>query len=74
MNKWIPIEEKNPENDDYILMSFENFSLPAIGRYMEDSDGGMFCLGDDDESCTVIGLFVNAWMPLPKQYKPEEDF
>lgn len=31
MDKWIPIEEKKPEDDDYILLSFENYSLPAIG-------------------------------------------
>ena len=31
--RWIPVEEKLPEEDEYVLMSFENFSLPMIGRY-----------------------------------------
>ena len=25
--RWIPVEEKFPEDDNYILLSFENFSL-----------------------------------------------
>lgn len=27
-SRWIPVTERLPENDDYVLMSFENFSLP----------------------------------------------
>ena len=38
--KWIPVEERLPEDDNYILLSFENFSLPLVGRYEADSDGG----------------------------------
>lgn len=73
---WIPVEERLPENDDYVLMSFENFSLLTIGRYVTDEDGGgAWYLGDDDEedTCTANDLFVNAWMPLPEPYRPEED-
>ena len=33
---WIPVTERLPENSDYVLMSFENFSLPLVGRYMDD--------------------------------------
>ena len=29
---WIPVEERLPEDDNYILLSFENFSLPLVGR------------------------------------------
>lgn len=38
--RWIPVEEKLPEEDEYVLMSFENFTLPIIGRYEKDNDGG----------------------------------
>lgn len=38
--RWIPVEERLPEEDEYVLMSFENFSLPMIGRYEKDNDGG----------------------------------
>lgn len=71
---WIPVEERLPENDDYIMLSFENFTVPEIGRYEEDEDGGgSFYLGDDDEgdTCASVGLFVNAWRPLPEPYKGE---
>lgn len=74
-HRWIPAEERLPENNDYVLMSFENFSLPAIGRYECDEDGGgAWYLGDCDEGDTCIAndLFVNAWMPLPEPYRGEE--
>lgn len=62
-HRWIPVEERLPEEDNYILLSFENFSLPLVGRYEVDSDGeGAFYLGDCDEgdTCLSENLFVNA--------------
>lgn len=47
-DKWIPITERLPENGDYILISFENATIPEIGRYEEDKEGGAFYIGDDD--------------------------
>ena len=29
--------------------------------------------GDEDEPLISQDLFVNAWMPLPKPYKPKEE-
>lgn len=72
---WIPAEYEVPPNDDYVLLSFENCSIPMIGRYEQDEKGdGCWYLGDCDEedTCLANDLFVNAWMPLPKQYKGEE--
>ena len=72
---WIPVTERVPENDDYVLMSFENFSLPLVGRYMDDEKlGGAWYLGDcfDEDTCLANDLFVNAWMPLPKPYREDE--
>lgn len=71
--KWIPVEERLPETDDYILLSFDNFSLPDIGRYETDEDGGAFYPGDDDKSYASYGLFVNAWQPLPAPYREERE-
>lgn len=74
VSRWIPIDEMLPEVNedgysDYILLSFENFSLPTIGMYWKDEDGsGAFHDGDDDRTLASYGLFVNAWMPLPKRY------
>lgn len=68
-SRWIPCSERLPENDKYIMVSFENSSLPDIARYEEDTAGGAFYSRDDDKSYVSYGLFVNAWMQLPKQYK-----
>lgn len=70
--KWIPVKERLPEDDQYILLSFANFSLPVVGRYEMNEDGsGAFYLGDCDEEDTCVSqdLFVNAWMPLPEPYR-----
>ena len=69
-HRWNPIEERLPSDDRYILRSFDNFSLPAVGRY----EDGAFYLGDCDEQDTCVSndLYVNAWMELPKAYRPEE--
>lgn len=70
---WIPVEERLPKDDKYILLSFENFSLPLVGRYDEDAEGGAFYLGDcvEEDTCISMDLLVNAWMPLPEPYSPE---
>lgn len=73
-HSWIPVEERLPDEDEYVLISFENFTLPAIGRYeINDKGDGAWYLGDCDEEDTCIseGLFVNAWIPLPKAYRAE---
>ena len=69
-NGWIPCSEP-PENDRYVLLSFENFSVPMVGRYEEDENGGAFYVGDDYETCVSQGMFVNAWMNLPAPYQPK---
>ena len=68
-NGWIPVEEELPETDKYILLSFSNFSIPCVGRYEEDENGGAFYVGDDDETCVSQDMFVNAWMNLPDPYQ-----
>lgn len=78
--EWIPVDERLPEivnedgSSDYILLSFDNFTLPAIGRYEEDEDGGgNFYEGDEEKSCLAYGLFVNAWAPLIRPYREEDE-
>ncbi len=72
---WIPVEDGLPEDDRYILLSFENFSLPLVGRYEENEKGGAFYLGDCDEEDTCISndLYVNAWTYLPERYKGDSN-
>lgn len=66
---WISCSEKFPDNESYILLSFDNFSVPCVGRYKQDESGGAFYIGDDDETCISQDLYVNAWQPLPVPYK-----
>lgn len=71
--QWIPVAEKLPEPETYILVSFDNCSLPDIATYRVDDDGsGAFYPGDEDYTYLSVGLFVNAWMSLPKPYREEE--
>ena len=78
MGEWIPIEDRCPDVDEYgcskyILISFANYSLPVVGRYqVDDEGGGNFYEGDDDKSLLSYGFFVNAWMDLPKNYDCED--
>ena len=69
--RWIPISEQLPEDESYILVSFENATMPDIARYEENDEGGAFYPGDDEKSYSSYGIFVNAWMPLPERYKEE---
>ena len=68
-NGWIPIEDELPENNKYILLSFANFSVPEVGRYEEDEEGGAFYIGDDADTCLSQDMIVNAWQPLPSVYE-----
>ena len=67
-SNWIPYNQP-PKTRGYILLSFENFSLPLVGRYEEDKNGGAYYIGDEEYSCVAQDIIVNAWMPLPKSYK-----
>ena len=74
VRRWIPVTEKLPEPETYILVSFDNFTLPDIAIYRVDDDGsGAFYLGDEDYTYLSVGLFVNAWMPLPEPYTEEKE-
>lgn len=70
---WIPCSERFPDDDRYILVSFENSTMPDIARYEENDEGGTFYPGDDEKSYSSYGLFVNAWMPLPELYRREDE-
>lgn len=70
-DNWIPADQP-PKSEEYVLLSFENFSIPLVGMYREDSDGGAYYVGDDEESCISHNVIVNAWMPLPVPYRPNK--
>lgn len=70
--QWIPISERLPEEEEYILLSLANYTGLDIGRYENDGENDKFYPGDEEETYASYGLFVNAWMPLPEPYKEKE--
>lgn len=67
-HRWIPVTERIPQSDRYVLLSFKNYSLPLVGRCETDEEGSAFFVGDETVSCSKMGVFVNAWMELPERY------
>lgn len=70
--RWIPVEERMPEDDNYIFMAIADCPFPIIGRYKEDAEGGAFYIGDENNSCVSQDLYVAAWRPFPDPYRPDE--
>lgn len=73
---WREINEELPNPREYVLVSFENegVTLPDIATYEVDKQGnGAFYPSDCEATYASVGVFVNAWMPLPKPYKREEE-
>lgn len=70
--EWVPVSEKLPVSDDFVLISFTNATFVMIGRCDEYDDGSRsWHVGDEEESCLDHDLYVNAWMPLPANYEEE---
>ena len=66
--RWIPVAERIPDSDRYVLLSFQNFTGLLVGRCETDEEGSAFFVGDETVSCSKMGVFVNAWMELPERY------
>lgn len=59
--QWIPVAEKLPEPETYILVSFDNYTLPDIAIYRVDDDGsGAFYVGALDCTYLSVGLFCEC--------------
>lgn len=75
--QWIPAvntPEVNEEGySEHILLNFENATVHEIGQYVEDKYSGCaYYIGNDTKPCSIYGLFVDAWMPLPERYKEDD--
>ena len=63
MQKWIPITERLPESDHYVLACDDEIVDKAF--YAKVADAWFDSCGDKWKE-------VTAWMPLPKPYKEGE--
>jgi len=61
MGRWIPVSERLPKPYEQVLRTVK--SIGWNGTFHIHVDLGSICPIDTD---------VIAWMPLPKQYKPQE--
>ena len=76
--QWIPAENTPEVNEEgyseRILLNFANATVHEIGQYFVDKYSGCaYYIGNDTKPCSIYGLFVDAWMPLPERYK-EDDY
>ena len=76
---WIPVSERFPNNDDYVLVCYEDGHIRTAYYYI---DTNIYPSEFDD--CCETGWYnysetfmykqdVIAWMPLPEPYKAESE-
>ena len=72
--RWIPVSEKLPEENEMVLISAKYIGhLSQNAPYVEEGffthDGWYSAYGDDYSELLAK---VVAWMPLPEPYKPNK--
>ena len=73
---WISANQPPEVNEggasEQVLLSFENFPGLFIGNYVVTEKVGAYCTDEIQKlPLYTLGIFVNAWMPLPKPYREE---
>ena len=70
--RWIPVTERLPENDDEVLLTveFKKHRFVYSGSYSKDVDGDphWYSLWDEFRVGREREKII-AWMPLPKPYE-----
>jgi hypothetical protein len=73
--KWVPVSERLPDKNMPCLVSVGKFNLTEIAIYsdlMGTISHKIFYQGDyGKNNFQNITEYVNAWQPLPEQYKKE---
>lgn len=76
-NKWIPVSERLPDDEDYVLVCYEDGHIRTAYYYIDTN-----IYPSEFEDCCETGWYnynedfmykqdVIAWMPLPEPYKAE---
>ena len=75
--QWVSCNDRLPEPNTWVLLSFKNNKTVAIGQRIVENDGkDNFYLKDEEVGyipCESMNMPVNAWMPLPEPYRREEE-
>lgn len=66
---WIPVSERLPEDEQEILFSTKTGRVHS-GKYHDDDSANQWYSHRD--KYRAWNNVVNAWMPLPEPYKPQE--
>ena len=77
--RWIPVSERLPNNDDYVLVCYEDGHIRTAYYYIDT-----IIYPSEFEDCCETGWYnysetfmykqdVIAWMPLPEPYKAESE-
>ena len=63
-SRWIPVSERLPEEDDYVLACYEG-GFVRIAKLTPEEDDMIQCWHLDGGNDVTIKAFTH-WMPLPK--------